>query len=484
MTDSSVQNDTLELQFLNPKTNAVVGDLIITNNSSSGSFDNSTRINFEKDYFTPANGITIVIEDDRINQLTTFLQRGLKVKVLINGNLNMTAFIFEYNLTYNKNSGTQLTLSCKDLLEYMAQGTVYPNMGQVNSAGQTLATNFHFKPTDTLKFALQTIANTFVKSTSGKPVTIQTDDSGSLTFATGFKTGLAAKGKSGKRQQKSLSKNLGHLTTPQKGETYLAYMIRLAKHAGCNIKMSNIDENVIIVKPPTYDRDEAPPFELIHYLAAPDNASNNVISGQMRFNLDNQPSVVIVEANTSGDGKFYQSSHKAIAVNELTGYTYPGASDPSDAIPSVVDAIAQLTNGNLGSGYVLAPFNTQLYGTRANLSVDIDTEVSMPYYTVDYNAHTREEATFAAAKILAEHQDRYVEFRYIVQGWTMAGTTAVWQPDMMVNVSEEIFHPGSSAFTKLPMWIRRVNFTKSRSGGTTTEIVCQLPYTHNFEITD
>lgn len=484
MTDSSVQNDTLELQFLNPKTNAVISDLLITSGGSGGSFDNSTRINFEKDFFTPANGITVVLEDDRISQLTSFLQRGLKVKVLINGNLNMTAFIFDYHLSYSKTSGTQLTLTCKDLLEYMGQGTVYPNMGQVNSAGQTLATNFHFKPTDTLKYALQTIANTFVQASSGKSVTVQTDDSGSLTFATGFKTGIAAKGKSGKRQQKSLSKNLGHLTTPQKGESYLAYMLRLAKHAGCNIKMSNSDENIIIVKPPSYDRTEQPPFELIHYMAPPDNVKNNVISAQLRFNLDNQPSVVIVEANTSGDGKFYQSSHKAIAINELTGYGFPGAADTSDAINSVSLAIAQLTDGNLGSGYVLAPFNSQLYGVRSNLSIDIDTEISMPYYTVDYNAHTREEATFAAAKILAEHQDRYVEFRYIVQGWTMAGTNAVWQPDMMVYVADEVFHPGSSSFTKLPMWIRRVNFTKNRTGGTITEIVCQLPYTHNFEITD
>jgi hypothetical protein len=482
MSDSSVQNDTLKLEFFSPSTNTLLGELLV-GMGVSASFNNYTQVNFEKDFFTPSNGLTVILEDDRIYQLTAFLQRGVKVKVSINGNPNMVGYIFDYNLAYSRNGGTQLTLQCKDLLEYMAQGTVYPNMGTNKDV------NFHFQPTDTLTFALQTIFTSFaVAATGDQSVVISVDNAGDLTFATGFRVGLASKGKTPKSRQKSLSSTLNHLTMPQKGESYLAYVLRLIKHAGCNIKMSNSSENTVIVKPPTYDRETASPYKLVHYLNPPKNADNNVLSGHFKFSLDKQPSVVIVEANSNGDGKFYQSTLKGIAVNELTGYNYKayakggGGSAPAP-IPTVTNAVAQLTNGNLGSGYVLAPFNKQLFDQRADLAIDIDTEVSMPFYTVDYNAHTKEEVSFAASKILAEHQDKYVEFKYVVQGWTMAGTNFVWQPDMMVEITEEIFRPGGTAYVKIPMWIRKVNFLKSRNGGTETEIVCTLPYTHNFEIT-
>lgn len=364
----------------------------------------------------------------------------------------------------------------------MAQGTTYPNMGTNKDV------NFHFKPSDTLQTALTTLANAFADATDSGTIDVITDDSGDLTFATGFRVGIASRGKTPKARAKNLNSNLNHLATPQKGESYLAYMLRLAKHAGANLKMSPTQDNVIVCNCPTYDRNEDSPFKLIHYLNPPNNANNNVLEGHFKFSLDKQPSVVIVEANSQGDGKFYQAALKGVAINELTGYDFKafaqggGAGTPTP-IKSVVNAIAQLTNGNLGSGYVLAPFNQELFLQRADLAIDIDTEVSMPFYTVDYNAHTKEEVSFAASKILAEHQDKYVEFKYLVQGWTMAGTNAVWQPNMMVEITEEIFRPGGTAYVKIPMWIRKVNYLKNRHSGTQTEIICTLPYTHNFEIT-
>ena len=55
----------------------------------------------------------------------------------------MAGYVFAIDLGYGRN-GTSLTLKCKDLLEYMAQSTVLPNMG----FGDGL--NFHFEATDTL----------------------------------------------------------------------------------------------------------------------------------------------------------------------------------------------------------------------------------------------------------------------------------------------------------------------------------------------
>jgi hypothetical protein len=481
-----IQNDTLTLQFINPVTNFTDQTLSFNfanynQGSSSENIDNSTSVNFEKDFYTPSNGLTICIADNRVNQLIKFMQRGYKVSLLINNKPNMIGYIFDYDLTYSRNGGTQLIIKCKDLLEYMAQGSVYPNMGTGSD------TNFHFKPTDSLLTAMSTIVNAFKWITGesghiGQILINPNPESDGLTFASGFDFGVRVKGKTPKSRQKSFNDKLNHLTTPMKGESYLAYMLRLAKMAGCNIKMSNVKDNVINVIPPIYDRVQPSPFKLYHYLSAPNNSANNVLDARYCFGLDHQPSVVIIESATGSNGDFYQKALKGVAVNELTGYTLSESQFPPTQLLGVQEAISQLTTGELGTGYDLAPFNTDLYNANNAIPVNILTQVSLPYYNASFNAHTQQEASFAASMILAEQQDKYVEMIYRVKGWTMTGTNVVWQPNTMVQITEEIFSPGNPKVFN--MWIRKVNYKKNRNDGTITELVCTLPYTHNFEITE
>jgi hypothetical protein len=483
------EEDAISITFINPVNAGQTMELLANVGEYSNSIGDFTSINMVKDYFVPSNGLTIEIEDDRIYSLFAFIQRGWKIQVTINDNPNMIGFVFNTRVTATRDGGTKLVIECKDLLEYMAQGTVPPNMGPSPTTGQSSPVNFHFPPTATLSQCLNTVAGAFSTATS-QPVSVITDDSNSISVATGFNTGLATRGKTPASQVKSFSKSQLHLTTPIKGESYLAYIVRLAKLAGCNPKMSNANDYEIICKPPTYDRSSAPPFNLYHYLTAPNNAANNVLSYGYFFNEDYQYSEVIVEANTTGDNKFYQSTLKGIAVNELTGFpfvpsltgndvaTVPQALANIPAIPSVVSFIGALTNNKLGSGYVFSPFNTQLYNQRGSMPIDISTQVNMPYYTVSNSAHTQDEVTYAARKILAEQQDKYVEAVFRVKGWKDNSTAAIWQPDMMVTITEEIFSPGSPV--TFPMWIRKVNFIKSRTEGTITEITCTLPYTHFF----
>jgi prophage tail gpP-like protein len=94
---------------------------------------------------------------------------------------------------------------------------------------------------------------------------------------------------------------------------------------------------------------------------------------------------------------------------------------------------------------------------------------------VSSNAHTTKEAMIAASEYLADCQDRYVEMEYTVQGWSQNGY--VWQPDTMVKVFDDLLFPGQKN-KSIPMWIRRVEFSRSRQGGTTTKLTLTLPYTH------
>lgn len=450
--------DTVALQFINPITGSVVGTDI----------GNSTSIHLEKDFFVPSNSLTFQIEDDRIGQFQSFLQIGWIVQLFINGKLNMIGYIFNYHLTYSKSSGTSLTVQCKDLLEYMAQSTVYPNFG-INSNY-----NVHFQPTDSIQYCLRTIAQSFWNETQigtgASNIRIITDNNENLTVASGFQSGLKIHGKS---TAKSIASAQNHLTTPYKGESHLAYMLRLAKLAGACIKMSNITPYTILVSSPTYKRQDAgSPFAIYHCQSAPNNQSNNTIEASISYNFDHQPSVVIIEANTTGDGSFHLATAKGVILNALTA-----VDDRGTVLPTVSLAIANLTTGHLGASYQRADFNQDLFNQRSSMGVNLSTSFSLPYYSVSSNAHSAEEAKFAAEEYLAECQDKYVEMTYKVAGWTMPGTGYVWQPDMMVNVVDDILFP-NSAQKPFQMWIKKVEFTRSRHEGTISVLTLSLPYTH------
>lgn len=491
------------MSFINPATNQEIGEIVQTFDDrtiSLDSFGNGTSFNLEKDYFTPANAFSFVIEDNRIERFQYFMQRGYKVKLIINNCPNGTYYIFDYKLSYNRHGGTRLQINCKDLLEYMAQGSIYPNMP--TSLSDFKKINLHFSPETSLGSALQLIATSFSFSTE-KDISVISEDNRSLTNASGYQVGFRKKtpdspetalsralntlghrsfGKTAKGQATSLQKFLNHQTTPSKGESYLGYMLRLSKMAGFEIKMDQSDESVIIVKPPTYDRTLPSPYTLRHAYGE-DAEFNNVLEGSLNFNLDRQPSVVIVETNTAGNGLSYaQSTVKGIAVNELTAYPLATPSNPKpDPIQMVQNAVNILTTGVYGSGYIPTPFNEKLYHNRTRFPIDIITEVSMPFYTISSNAHDGDEAAFAAAMILAEAQDKYIEMHYKVQGWSQNGV--LWQPDMLVGVLDaSLGHQVNSTALPILMYIRKVNYIKSRNGGTETILTCTLPYTHNFSI--
>jgi hypothetical protein len=347
----------------------------------------------------------------------------------------------------------------------------------------TNSDTFCFPPHTTLKQALFTICSAFQQTTEqtrNEVFDIEINSADFYEIATGFKAGLRAAGKTPKSRIKSLNKSFNHNAQPKpSGESYLAYMSRLAKLNGCNIKMHPSKENTILVSPPTYDRENPSPYVIEHYLDGERTRLNTVIDAKYNFGLDHQPSVVIVEVNGSNDGKFHQNTSKGIAINELTGRDKTGK-----ILKSVELAEALLTNGKLGPNNPEAEFNEQLFRHRLSMTIDILTNLSMPHYTNSLNAANQEEALYAASMYLAEQQDKYVEMIYRVKGWTVPGPNGpvLWHSDMLVNIIDETFSPGSPKF--FLMWIRRVNFIKNRGGGTVTEIVCTLPYTHNFEIND
>jgi len=521
-----VFNDLLEdiQQNFKEGTTAVLADIanIYLANSAGNSvfiknkqyfLEDGTSFHLEKDALIPSNSFVLVIEDNNVRQFASIIQRGFRIVIFINGKPQMTGYVFNYHISYSKSGGTRLTLECKDLLEYMAQYTCLPHIVVGNKR-----LNVHFGPKDTLQNCLNAIAEAFyVTSSNGvgkplldNPIQVSVDAAHqNLQLGSGFAFGLrtSTSGKSGVVTTNSLTKSLEHLAQPQPGESYLAYMLRMAKLAGCHLKMANfcLDtahySETIICKSPSYTFQNGTPFSIVHSYTNP--LGNNVISADIKYNLENQPSVVIMEANSTGDGKFHLSTLKGIATNALTAYNTEVDDEGNQAgvslQPGVSYAIATLTQYSNANNYKQAMYpssidnsgtsslNQDLYDQASNIPINTSTPFAQPHYNIAPNAHNGTEVMIAAAEYLADCQDRYVEMTYVVQGWTMPGTNYVWQPDSIVMVIDDILAPpdasaGAISAKPFPMWIRRVNFTQSKRDGTMTKLTCTLPFTHNVVI--
>lgn len=484
--NNSYQTDQLELRFFHqqqsieetPIDNIIVPlfNMMGIQERDPDIIDNFVSVVIESDYFSPIpDGLTFRVEGntDAVQFLYKKIKRGTKVAALLNDIPIMIAYVFKIEVMYGMN-GTQLQVECKDLLEYMSQAIVYPNMGGSGATNSGGVTNFHFQGTDTLNYAINTLLNEF-RFITGEEITAEVTDIGDLTFIQGFEAGLKQTGNSTSR---NFDKTLEKLTMPNRGESFLAYIVRLLKHTGLNIKMSR-GRNVVIIKPPTYDRDFGVVYNLQHLiktgnLDSDDTSPNNIEQAHYSFNADQQPNVIILDCQmNSGAEYFYQGSIKGVAINELIGYDQNGV--PTQ---SVQQALNQLVGQN-GLAYTPVNPNSQLYSYVKALPFKIEPIITNPFYGVDVNAHSNNQILYAACKMLAEHQDRFFEAVFKVKGWTYNGMP--WVPDLMVNVTDNVLTSSfASSPTSFILWIRRVTFRKDMNGSY-TELVCTLPYTHNFD---
>jgi len=476
------------------------------------SIKNFTAFTIERDFFTPADAFTLVLADDRVYQLNNAIHQGMLVRFTVqqpNGkqSIAMYGYIFKFKLGYDSTGGTQLHIEGQDLLGFMGKGYPFPNLGH------TTQTNFHFAQTDTLITAFGTICDAFtgVAQLPNK-IIIGVEDGADLTFATGFATGIRTRGKTGRNLARSFQTQLGHLTTPNKGETYLSYLIRLAKHVGCNVKMSPGTNDTIIVSPPTYDRSHTTPFRINHstyggvlsFLSSPQDI-NNVLSGEITIDMSDQPSSLIVEMATQGNNAYYRNTKKCIVVNELTGYkhektTYTQKLSVDNMLDNISLAIKDLTTGKVGQGYLQLPPNQDLFNSLPYFALDINTEVSLPKYFIDQNAHNDAELEFGTAMAMAEAQDKFIVMNYTVDGLSQNG--AVWYPNMMCRVYDNITHgiyfiPNSrlkghfdvnnvsevATAIDSDFWISKVQWSGDREHYQ-THLTLSLPYTHIFDITN
>ena len=164
-------------------TDTITASFVNTTGGGSTQINSITSLTLDSDFFTPADGFTMTIEDDRAINLLSAINVGSKIQIFVNQSCNLIGYVDKIALGYSRSGGTHLTISGRDVLGKMCDATVLPNVtGSPDN-------NYSFTSTTTLSTIMETLFQSFILGT------INIDDSSDLTAATGFAVGIKVKGK-------------------------------------------------------------------------------------------------------------------------------------------------------------------------------------------------------------------------------------------------------------------------------------------------
>lgn len=441
---------------------------------------NITAYTLSSDFFVEPDAFAIEIEDDRVQQIIDNVAIGCQVQFFIN---ITTPVLFGYvdSLTVSASragKGKRVSIKGRDILGLAQDSSIRPNI-----AGNA-ANNFQFKTNSKFSDMISTIFADFPQIGH----IVSNDDAfGQLTAATGFRTGIRRVGKTQRGLQSSFNKDFKHDVKPvphrsinnygyNHYESYLQYAKRLCDLAGFRMKMvpgsgaqGNQNNQTLFVGNPVYDRDGNPgyTYSLIRSSDISLSKQNNVIDGTMHVDWTHQPSVIIGE-KTAGSGQYSKQNIKVICINELTGYVR--GQNNSQILTSVTDFIADLK----AQGYSILPINQALFDNLPSSIANVQSNnICRPLWFGDEYAFDTEELKWKVAQRMSQFQEKFLTLTYEVYGHSQNGN--VWQPNLMVNVQDDVIDPNNS-LSGQQYWIKKRVFTRTRSQGTRTTLELSLPY--------
>jgi hypothetical protein len=419
-----MENDTISLQF------PVEGIKI----------DNWTSYVFESDYFVPSDQFSFELSDDRAEQLKNKINIASPVELVINGQVECKGMVERIDFSYE--NGTKLKLTGRDILGIVCDGTMPPNIKitDTNTFEDAL-----FEAFKTAGWSKDKIA--FVNFNN---------------FAD-FKPETSQKG-SGRRK----GKQIGHQLKPHKNEGFMEWALRICKRSGWNIKLTPNGEYIHIGSP-SYETMSIDPI-LVHRITNSEN--NNVLGGELLIEWRRQPSYIIGEATGAG-GNFRKGINTVFVPNSCL-------IDQSKTI--------LFEYGKLSAGMKWVDQNQQLVDSLPKLLKDLFPKTAVeantpesfrktrPLYEYDDESKTMADLQYIMMHRMADFQNSFFQLNYSVDGhsYKVDGSVYNYAINSMCKIVDETYDFDNH------FWIQKRTFTKSRSGGTRTELSLRLPYLYVF----
>jgi len=391
-------------------------------------FDTWTSYRFSDHFLTPADGWSMTLGDESVgDQLIAKLQPGQTVRLTVNGHVTSTGYIDAVSVSTDRSSGTNVTLEGRDKMGAVVDGSIDPLT--------------RFTANQTIFDVASAVLTPFNFST------LAVDNDVNKGVITGQLRGV----KTTKKGKVLKSYQLANQLKPHPHEGAFAFLSRLTQRSGLWVWPSADGQFVVLAQP---DFDQEKLYDITHKRGAA-GAANNVISGHVRRDGGDQPSMIVATgAGTGGDNAFGQL--RVLAVNGFTAYDAMGV-----LRPEVQQVLTTYRSAPVVQTLGVFPA-WQQYPQKTSRII----------YLHDDESHTIDQLTVFAKREMSLCQRKTLTATYVLEGHECNGMP--WAIDTIVQVEDDV----SNIHER--MWVLSRTFTKDRSTGTRTTVELIRPGTMLF----
>jgi len=454
--------------------------------------DRWNNYTFFSDFLTPADNFVFEVGDpDFPDDVSRRLAPGMKVRILLDDRTVCTGHIDEVAAGADRGSGTLFRISGRDVLGDVIDSSIDPYMNftpeqSLIDVATKVLTPFGLTVISSDNDAERSIrsANKFGEKKNykkGKQKETITHTAKAWNAQTGKvenKTTVLQGPKQPKQyvQYKavmfdavknkpyigtvvlekpkggSLSSAQQHQTKPYPHEGAYEFLSRIAKREGLHI-WAKADGTGVVIGKPFFS--QQPIYRLIRRRGPGRGSENNIISGSVKHARTEQPSVIIA-GGRGGGGDFPRATIRCAMVNELVGLGLDG--EPVPGVKEVLKRFPkayQITEADFEDGS--APSARNPY-PRAR-----------PMFIMDQESNNLKQLINFTKREMASRQMQALQCVYVVAGHTQDGRS--WAVDTTVEVDDDVANLHET------MWVKSIEYHKSRSGGTTTTLTLIRPNT-------
>lgn len=383
---------------------------------------------FASDFLTPTDSfsLTLGVGDDGLpDEQRAALKIGTRVRLYVESNILADGRIDSIDVTADRHAGTTYAIRGRDRLGQTLDAVMDPR--------------FHLKNGGSLADLLKRSFSAYGWSGDEHFVI----DNAANRDAKKGKRGFKNRNKSGTPKRKAkLTQEKLHQTKPYNHESVFHFASRVAQRHGLWIWCSGDGETLIVGTP---DYDQEPDF----VLRRAHDGTGNVLSGHVRFDLTDQPSIIMADTFVNGGGgEFGKGRSKAYIINPLLGLDDEG--EPTTDVKKLLAA------------YPTAIENT-LPGASFPFRVDAKSIPFRPMFLHDDESKTPEQINNFVKREMSLLYRKALTASYTVEGHgqTVDGQFTAWTPDTVVDVVDDV------AGLRERLYVLGVHFSKSRSGTTT-----------------
>lgn len=377
--------------------------------------DKWSSYSFTSAFLTPADSFSFEVSDWALTpEERRAINAGAEVKLVLDGVLQASGYIDKVSLKASRSGGAVMAITGRDAFGHVVDSNIDPRT--------------KFKPEHTILHIAKTVLEPFGFTD------FVSDNADNRTAASKYKAKTSKRGKPIKKS------GLAALRPHEKEGCY-AFLARVCTRFGFWIWPS-VDGTTAILSTPDFGQE---PMGVIRRTRS--GVANNVLEGEVAYDLTAQPSFVVAEA-FGGGGEWGHSKLRVVIINPFV--------ELADDIEAELKRFEPYTLVNY---YDDAADHT---GPVPTIIGSIRNRRPRPMFLHDAESTDLEQLKNFARREMSGLTRKFMTAKYTIAGHTIDGTVPVC--DSVWLVEDEIGDVYEA------MWCTSRTLKRSRSSGTTTDL--------------